>query len=185
MALITVNITQAFNTGLTPQDEQSLTADWVALLDLGTLLDAHLDDHTRHRCTHRARVVGRTFARYGLDSRVLVLDRERADLKGNEKWFMITFRAFTHLAVDLEPNVALGTTLDDRANRHEANDEGLALLNLDHHLLPDVRTTKEEASGNDAGTCVKFGNVALSNITYLRSPYFSTKAWYSSKTYGE
>lgn len=81
MALITASITQAFNTGLTPQDEQSLTADGVALLDLGTLLDAHLDDHTRHRCTHRARVARRTLARHRLDGGVLVLDRERANLR--------------------------------------------------------------------------------------------------------
>ena len=57
-----------------------LTADGVALLDLLALLDPDLDDNTRHGRTDRPWVVGRLFARHGLDRGVLILDGYRTDL---------------------------------------------------------------------------------------------------------
>ena len=57
-----------------------LTADWVALLDLLGLLDADLDDDTRHRGANGAGVVGSLLTRDGLDRRVLVLDRDGTNL---------------------------------------------------------------------------------------------------------
>ena len=45
-----------------------LTADWVTLLDLGTLLHTHLDHNARHGRTDRARIIRGPFTRYRLDS---------------------------------------------------------------------------------------------------------------------
>ena len=57
-----------------------------------------------------------------------------------------------YLAVDLKPDIALSTTLDDRTNRHETDDEGLPFLDVNHHLLADIRTGKEVSRRHDAGT---------------------------------
>ena len=109
------------------------TANRVSLLDLLTLLDANLDDDTRHRCSDGARVTGSLLSRDSLHSRVLVVDRHR-----------------TNFAVDLEPDIALSATLDNRANSHQADDEGLSRLNRNVHLLADIGAAKEVARRNDA-----------------------------------
>ena len=57
----------------------------------------------------------------------------------------------TYLAVDLEPDVTLRTALDDWANRHETDDERLALLDGDMHLLADFGATKEVAGRDHTG----------------------------------
>lgn len=54
-----------------------------------------------------------------------------------------------YLAIDFEPDVALSTALNDRTDRHEADDERLALLNVDHHLPANIGATKEVARRDD------------------------------------
>lgn len=56
-----------------------------------------------------------------------------------------------YLSIDFEPNVALSTTFDNRANGHETNDESLSFLNRNMHFLPDIWTAQEITSGNDTG----------------------------------
>lgn len=56
----------------------------------------------------------------------------------------------SYLAVDLEPDITLGATLDDWTNSHETDDESLALLDVDHHLPPNIRTGKEVPSWHNA-----------------------------------
>ena len=58
-------------------------------------------------------------------------------------------QANPYLAVDLEPDITLSTTLNYWANSHKADDEGLALLDVDHHFPSYVRPGKEEASRHD------------------------------------
>ena len=111
--------------------------DRVALLDLLTLLDAHLNNNTAHGRTQASRVVRRLLAGYGLDGRVLVLDGDGANL-----------------AVNLEPDVALSLAFNDRADSHEADDEHLALLDRDLHLLADVGAREEVAGGHDGEVTV-------------------------------
>ena len=55
----------------------------------------------------------------------------------------------TDLAVDLEPNITLRAAFDNRAYGHQADDERLPLLDLDQHLLANVRPGEEVASRND------------------------------------
>ena len=61
---------------------------------------------------------------------------------------------YPYLAVDLEPDITLSTTLDDWTNSHETDNEGLALLDVDHHLLPNIRTGKEVASRHNAQVAI-------------------------------
>ena len=153
---------------LYPNTQITHTAKRVTLLDLLALLDADFDDDTRHGRADGSRVRGGPLARDGLDGRVLVVDGDGTDL-----------------AVDLEPDIALSTTLNHGADSHEADDERLALLDGNVHLLADVGAAEEVASGNDAAR----SSVQASSIqsrrrrAHLRSPNFSTKLWYSSKTW--
>lgn len=56
----------------------------------------------------------------------------------------------TNLAVDFEPHIPLGAALNNRADGHQADDEGLALLDGDVHLLSDIGTAQEVARWDDA-----------------------------------
>ena len=83
----------------------------------------------------------------------------------------------TYLAVDLEPDVTLRTALDDWANRHETDDERLALLDGDMHLLADFGATKEVAGRDHTAARLEQRRRYVSRQAYLRSPYFATKPW--------
>ena len=56
----------------------------------------------------------------------------------------------THLSIDFEPHVTLSATFHNGANGHEADNEGLTLLDGDVHFFADVGTAKEVASGDNA-----------------------------------
>lgn len=127
----------------------TLTADWVTLLDLLAFLDADFDDHTTHGGTNRARVRGGLLPRNSFDSGATVLDRYRTDLTSCGQQPIITAVKKLYLAVDFEPDIALGTSFHNRTNSHQTDDESLALLDGNLHLLSDVWTTKEVARGND------------------------------------
>ena len=83
----------------------------------------------------------------------------------------------TYLAVDLEPDVTLRTALDDWANRHETDDERLALLDGDMHLLADFGATKEVAGRGHTAARLEQRRRYVGPWAYLRSPYFATKPW--------
>lgn len=56
----------------------------------------------------------------------------------------------THFSIDLEPDVTLSTTFYDRTDCHQADDEGLSLLNRDVHLLANIRSAQEVTGRDDA-----------------------------------
>ena len=60
----------------------------------------------------------------------------------------------TDLAVDFKPNVTLGTTFDYRSDRHQSDDERLALFDRNVHFLADIGPAQEITRGNDAQVTV-------------------------------
>ena len=126
------------------------TANRIALPDFLTLLDTDLDDDARHGGADGARVVGCPLASHGLDCRVLVLNRHGTNLKDT---LSIPGLSYTqdklHLSINLEPNIARGTALNNGTNRHETDDKGLTLLDGDVHLFADIWAAEEVPSGDD------------------------------------
>jgi hypothetical protein len=45
-------------------------------------------------------------------------------------------RTRSYLAIDFEPNIALGLALHYRAYGHQPNNQGFTLLNRDEHFFP-------------------------------------------------
>jgi len=87
-----------------------------------------------------------------------------------------------HLSVDFEPHIALCATFDDRTNSHETDDQSLSLLNGDVHFLANVWPSQEVARWDDTREHENIAQLRWLLKTYLRSPYFSMKPWYSSNT---
>lgn len=128
------------------------TADRVTLLDLRALLDTDLDNNTRHRSTDGAGVICGLLTRYSLHSRVLVFDRDSANLsrlQSIQSSSCVVSKSDTHFSVHLKPHIALSTTLDDRTDGHQADNEGLTLLDGDVHLLSDIWASQEVPGGDD------------------------------------
>lgn len=59
-------------------------------------------------------------------------------------------QAETHLSVDLKPDISGTSVLVHAAYRKNLDDQHLALLNGNVHLLPNARLSKEISSGYDA-----------------------------------
>lgn len=87
-----------------------------------------------------------------------------------------------YLAVDFEPDVALGTALNDGSYCHQTNDEGLPLFDSDVHLFSGGRASQKVPRGNHTAQDKSILHPRLQEVTHLRSPYFSMNPWYSSNT---
>lgn len=75
-------------------------------------------------------------------------------------------RKATYLSIDFEPDITLSTALHNRTDGHQADNEGLALLNRYVHLLADVGTAQEVACGDNAVVCMR---ITLRTQTSLRT----------------